>query len=481
MNFSNSSSKRIKLILTAAILLATIPRLIINYGMDGDATRSALAAENLFRTGSYLPSRLPGNPLFEYMLSLIVPWSGHFGSNLSVFFFYILSLWAFSILANTRKSAGLLKVTYALTPAILLNSATTMDYIPGLAFLLLALVCVSKFHPFWGSILLGISIGFRISNALFALPLAMFQLKRLKKRKVSLYFLLSILVGLAFYIPILNKSGLSAFSIAESAPEPITYLVHTTYRSLMLFGPVATAGIAIIVFLNRKNIRSSFKTSLEENPPWLLLEISSVILFTVLFLYHSDETAYLLPAVPFVLLLLSRWLPKAQLMIAACLILSFSLVSVELKGGQSGRRSLTFRLSHGCLVKDYLERKEIESLKNALGSFQYSAKAVILTGMGPILTFQNPHLKECSDEIVPLLLNDGSWNEREIHRIKGSEVYLFYSLSKENVELLKAQGFKIFVFSAYAPSIAMINYGYAPEEVGIEKLEVLNQNAFYKQ
>jgi len=73
MDISNSLNKRIKLILTAAILVATIPRLIINYGMDGDATRSALAAENLFRTGSYLPSRLPGNPLFEYMLSLIVP------------------------------------------------------------------------------------------------------------------------------------------------------------------------------------------------------------------------------------------------------------------------------------------------------------------------------------------------------------------------------------------------------------------------
>src|SRR5947209_2814131 len=68
------------LLFALAVVPATLPRLLLNYGTDEDAWRSANAAANLAATGVYNPSRLPGNPLFEYVLALVVPWASHIGS-----------------------------------------------------------------------------------------------------------------------------------------------------------------------------------------------------------------------------------------------------------------------------------------------------------------------------------------------------------------------------------------------------------------
>ena len=72
------------IIISFLVLVFTVPCLYIDAGSDGDAIRGIRAAENLYKTGKYLQSRIPGNPLFEYLLFLIVPWGGYIGSNIFV-------------------------------------------------------------------------------------------------------------------------------------------------------------------------------------------------------------------------------------------------------------------------------------------------------------------------------------------------------------------------------------------------------------
>src|SRR5439155_11362773 len=89
------------------IALATLPRIFTNYGNDEDAWRIARAADTLATTGRYEPSRLPGNPLFEYLLTPIIPFVGHIGSNLLVLLSYILAVAIFAYLAlATSRGEG---------------------------------------------------------------------------------------------------------------------------------------------------------------------------------------------------------------------------------------------------------------------------------------------------------------------------------------------------------------------------------------
>ncbi|RKY23735.1 MAG: hypothetical protein DRP79_08750, partial [Planctomycetota bacterium] len=409
-------------VLVAAVLLATAPRLVLNYGMDQDAARAAVAAERLAVTGKYTPSRLPGNPLFEYLLALIVPRAGHLGSNLLVFSFYLLCVWSFSLLAKGRRPSVLLKVLFALTPIILLNAATTMDYLPGLALMLCACVCAVKSRFFWAFVLLGFSVGFRLSNLLFAIPLGIYSLLKLKSSRALFYPLIGLLTAIVFYIPIFEKVGFSMFNIPDSNLGPLTYLAFAIYRAIGLFGPLATGAILVLLVLNRNKISASITTRLKNRSPLFVLEITTVILFSALYLLHADETAYLIPIVPFTLLLLERWFSRIQLLVVAVLIVSSAVFTLEFKGGESGRRKLVLKPAWGSLIDDYLSRKEILQLRASLKEYDFPAKAVILTGMGPMLTYCNEALIQESSQIEPVLKNDGSWNREEVYRLRGRQV-----------------------------------------------------------
>src|SRR5690349_2127647 len=76
------------LLLAGVVAGATLPRAWINYGPDENGPNSAQAALNLAQTGVYRTPRDPGNPLFDYLLALVVPWASYIGANLLVLSFY---------------------------------------------------------------------------------------------------------------------------------------------------------------------------------------------------------------------------------------------------------------------------------------------------------------------------------------------------------------------------------------------------------
>lgn len=473
------------IILVVAVGMTVIPRLFTGYGADGDAARGVKSAQELFDTGKYIPSRLPGNPLFEYMTALVVPWGGYIGSNLFVFLFFILSVIAFSFLVKERNENLLMTGVFALTPVLLVNAATTMDYTVGLAFILYSYVYAKKHRHVLAGILIGFSIGCRLSNALFVIPLILyFLLSQLKTKKIIIFFLLSASIGLLFYIPVFLRAGFAMFEIPYStlAGNMKVYVMSTVYKATALFGPLATAAIFIILLMSSKNIMKLVKQNFQGKSASFILEVTTIILFIALFIRHSDEMEYLIPVIPFFYLLISRWLTKRQLIVISILVISTAIFNIEFKGGESGQREIVFKPTWGYVIKDYTDRSEIELLRSNIGNFNLSNKAIILTGMGVQLTYENRSLANVNyRDISPKLKEKGILEISNVCKITGRDVYLVYGLSRGNVDLMRKEGYEIFTFSELAPSIAINEFGYNPYNIGIKKLDVMNSRAFYKK
>lgn len=469
--------------LALLIAVMTIPRLLINYGMDGDAIRGMIAAQRLVETGTYIPSRLPGNPLFEYLLAVLSLLDGHILTNAVILAFYLAAIAGFRTLARDREHGLLLVGLFSLTPILVMNSVVTKDYIPSLATILWSYAAAQRKRNLAAYLLLSVAVGLRLPNFLFAIPLGLFLwLGGERSLKIGALTLLTVLVGAMWYVPVFSRSGWQMLAFPASTYHGLGYLLYMGYRIIMVFGPVATVGIVFMIALNTRNIISLTAGQFRSADPSYIFESTAVILSLALFVKHAHQSEYLIPAIPFFYLLLARWLSHRQLQVAAALILSFAVVSVELKGGESGRRAMTLRPQWGIIVKDYLDRKELEALRYGVTGFGVSGRAVIVHGYGPMLGFENPGLESIGyRELSPRLNGNAIADPDSVHRIRSGNVYLVSGLSRENVLELQHDGYRLFCFTESAPSLALHSYGYDPFQLGMERLETTGPNAFFRK
>ncbi len=458
-------------VVAVAVAAATVPRLVINYGSDGDAWRGAAAAMRLWQEGRYVPSRLPGNPLFEYALAVLVPWGGHVAANAAVLAFFAASIAAFARVARKNGCPGGWIAIFALTPILLVNAATSLDYVPGLAMLLWAWAMARDDRWPAAGVLVAAAIGLRLSNMLFVLPLGVYALRKGRRPAVaSVWGAAVLLAGLAFYVPILRGAGSAMFRLPPSHMSPVQYAAKTGYNVISVLGPAAAAAIGVLLIVRRKDLARSLRAG----PAGVVgAECAAIAVFVALFLLHSDEAAYLLPVLPFVYLRMGRCLNRREMLLVGLLIVADGIVTVNLKGGESGRRRVGFQPAWGQVVGDGLVRRNMERIRTRIGEFRPPGKAVIITAMGPILTFQNDAIVTADPEDISSSLSAAATPAlRQMHRVRGSDVFLVYALRKEDVLALRREGWRVYMFDTDAPSSALRIYGYDPRQLGVELLPV---------
>lgn len=468
--------------LAGLIALMTVPRLLINYGMDGDSIRGMIAAQRLIETGSYIPSRLPGNPLFEYILALLSLFDGHFLTNAMILASFAAAICAFHRLSEGLEHEWLLVALFSLTPILLKNAVVTKDYIPGLAAILWSYLAATRGRYTWAYLLLGISTGLRLPNLLFVIPLTLFVgLKGEGFRKIALLVLLGLGSGLIWYTPVFLREGLNMFAMPPHSYHGLDYLLYTAYRFITVFGPIATVVIALLLVFNVRKMVEDSRRQIRGPDASFVLQVTTVLLFLLLFLRHSLQPEYLVPAIPFFYLLVWRWLGFKQLVLMAAAVIFFAFVTIEFKGGESGKRRFAFNPDWGIVVKDFLDRKELEALRRGMTRFHDSRRAVIVHGYGPMLGYDNPRLVKVGYRAISAALNPaGISDPDEINKLPDREIYLVSGLSKDNVELLQQEGYTLYCFSESAPSLALHGFGYDPFLAGMRRLDVSGKNAFYK-
>jgi hypothetical protein len=199
----------------------------------------------------------------------------------------------------------------ALTPVIFINSTNSMDYLWALAFLLASHHAALIRRPVLAGVLLGLAIGCRLSSSVFILPFLIVLGGPRADRHDSrgrIAFLISACAAAAIaYVPVVHAYGLGFLSF--SAPASYPSLIEVVSRaSLRIWGLIGSAAIlvALAYSLPRRSDRAS-GTTLDGARDWRVIfaAVAAVCLVLLLYLWLPLEEGYLIPAVPFVILLLA--------------------------------------------------------------------------------------------------------------------------------------------------------------------------------
>jgi hypothetical protein len=378
MSLSAAARERLALgLLAVAVLLTRLPWIGSGYGSDPDGYRVVIAARQIARGGVYEASRLPGFPVYEYLTALsasAAPWVSNAVTAL-------LSVAAFVCFALIARELGvrryrLIALAFAFTPVVYLSSCCTMDYIPALAFQLAATYAVLRGRPMLGGLLLGLGVGCRITAGALALPLCLWMLlslpRRIAVRQCLVFCGALLLASVLCFMPVLRRYGADFFMFYDNASYPPLNVVYTRALPLVwgALGLLALLGLLCAAPGYYRFTRAALAQPRTRHA--LALAGVAIALYLGAFLRLPDESGYLLPVVPFVLLVIALLTPPWGAGTLALALLLSSWV-----GFDHGVPTLD-----GPIVEDHLVRESQQRATRAVidAVAQLPGRAAIVSG-----------------------------------------------------------------------------------------------------
>lgn len=313
---------------TMVVFLSRLPFLGAGYGNDWDSWEIASAARDIAATGKYTASRLPGYPVPELFYSLI--WDrGPLLFNAVTAMFSAVGIGFFSLTLSKlhAKDAFLASISLAFIPVVYINSTVTLDYVWALTFILVGLYFAQHAHGLISGLFLGLAIGSRITSALMFIPLGMSATGRLDNRDRRNFFvgfsLSALLVAVASYIPVVTTYGVDFLTFSSSGYPPLLAVLRVfTFDVWGGLGLVAIGIPAVGLFLPwilPHGQTTSLNSSSGQTAAWL----AAIALYVLVFFRFPHEAGYLMPVLPFVILLLARFQRRSGFVVF-CVLLMFS-------------------------------------------------------------------------------------------------------------------------------------------------------------
>ncbi|MCD6459511.1 hypothetical protein J7L67_02445 [bacterium] len=314
--------------ITAGSFFVRLPFLLVcpGYGSDPDAWRVVYAAEKIASCGNYYASRLPGYPVHEFVCSVFVN-SAPFLLNTLTLIFSSFAIAFFVLIIKKFKLQNIFisGLTLAFTPILFVNSLVTLDYVWALAFILGSLYFILEQRPITAGIMLGIAIGCRLTSGAMCLPIGLIFLQKNQRdyKRLSCFIISSLIIGAVCFTPVFLKYGREFFSY--NPPADIS--IHKILRRMafQVWGDIGFYAIIISILIQAMIFLFTKKKKPVEFFGNLTLTacFASILLYIICFLKLPDEAAYLIPAIPFVLLLLNVFLRK-KIFIFVCLAIVVS-------------------------------------------------------------------------------------------------------------------------------------------------------------
>jgi len=358
---------RAGLALALATLAVRLPFLTPGYGVDSDAWGLARAARAIGTTGRYAASRFPGNPLQEW-LSAPFWWGGPLALNgLTTLMSVACTLLVYRMLLRAGvRDAWLGAFAFAMVPAVFLSSVSAMDYLWALVFVLLAFDSAIRGSAARAGLFLGLATGGRITSIALLLPVLVVLGASAAPRRVARLALASAIalaVGAACYVPNYLLYGFHFLSYYEPhqathgvgefitgmfrpGPSSIPLVLVLGQATVLVFGLVGTAGLAVALAIAAAGRLSGrrFEPELSSGLPRSVLLACglAVVIVFALYLRLPHDEGYLIPALPFMLLLFASALPRPAFRVAAlALVLSPFLLGADLVPPKKGLVPLT--------------------------------------------------------------------------------------------------------------------------------------------
>lgn len=260
------------------------------YGAEEDSFTAVCTAYESYTSGEYHMSRLPGHPVFEYLLrytydlrGLMWPLLIGLGALLSGIFTQKLT--SYYKWDNKRQ---FLTLGLFLTPAMTIALTETMEYTLSLATLLMAWYYAEKRQALVAAICLALATGLRLPNLMYGLPIFLLLIQRTQWKWAVSFAALSFALSSVFYYPVWAKYGWDFFNTYDL---PYPSLLKVVYK-----GTIGAWGIVGVVGLGVASLTIRWKDVLQnvtrwQNAPYLLALLFSLGLFLLL----PEKSVFLLP------------------------------------------------------------------------------------------------------------------------------------------------------------------------------------------
>lgn len=325
-----------------AFVLVRLPFLGAGYGADTDSYRVILSARVLWSTGEYLPSRLPGFPLYELLIALVA-WGGPWLTNgVSV----IAALGGVVVFDRIVLALGVpqrrwLLVAMGFTPWLIITSTITQDYQVALTAMLGAYLAVLRRRPVLAGALLGVATGTRLTAAALIVPLLLIgsssklrgPSSKLGVRRnlelgtwnLELIAAWAVVSALA-YLPVWWTYGPRLWNYAASSVSPDVVIQMVGQRALGAVGALVTLGV-----LASSWRRLGRLPSVARRDPQVLAWLVAVAIYGLLFLRLPVDVGYLVPVYPFAFLLLARVLSRWALPLVVCATMLSGMIDLDIQ------------------------------------------------------------------------------------------------------------------------------------------------------
>ncbi len=420
--------------LFALVFLSRWPFIFHGYGSDADAWRVVLAGKSILATGKYSVSRFPGYPIHEFGCALMANAGPLIVNGVTAALsavgavFFALSM---RELGYKHHIVGALALAFV--PVVYINSTSNMDYVWALALILGSLHSVLVGRAISAGILLGLAIGCRITSGAMALPLALLLIDQQKKVRsmqqvIKLCVPAFIIATLAF-VPAYLVYGLAFLTFHQLHYPPMTHVIQAftvgTWGEIGL-GAIVLGTLAQTVWRRAQRARTAQDdgSSRAAVAAWL----AAVLLYGLAFLRLPTTPGYLIPMVPFVILLLNRaFESRVFVAFCACLVIS-PFVGLDWPG-----------LSKGQLLLDHDKRRQdMEVLDTLLAMERWTEEQVLI-----VAGAWAPKLR-ASGAAVPKKSVNGAFLLNDYGRVRA-----VFALGQDKLEDYLARGYRVY----YLPGV----------------------------
>jgi hypothetical protein len=370
---STTSTGRSRLVpdlaLAAVVFASRIPFLAPGAGTDTDGWYLVDAAQEMVATGRYTRSRFPGYPVQEWLCSLIARAGG--GPVAMNVLSALVSAAAVFALARVLRSLGvrdvaLAALAFAFAPAGFVASVSCMDYLFAVAFVLAACHSVLHGRTPQAGLWLGLAIGARLTSVVLIPAVALLPdletgLPRPWGRRVLNLAIPSAVLGAACYVPAYARYGWDFLKFSDplhTGSTPLDFITgfldigHLPVPAALVFGQATVLlwGIPGTVLLAAAlasalvaRMRKPSPVAAEPIPRRVrLAALLAIALELLLYVRLPLDEGYLIPAMPFTLLLVAAWVPRGWFRaVCAAAIVSPFLFGVDVEPPKKGIAPLT--------------------------------------------------------------------------------------------------------------------------------------------
>ena len=348
-------------------LLLYLPLTFLGYGSDVDTFRVLDAGRNFVATADYVPSRRPGYLVHELSTFALDRLGGSLAANLGTLFWAFVAAVCFRRILHRHHipNENLLTLAFVIHPVFWYNATVTADYLWALGMLLAGFDLLERARFGWAGLALGLAVGCRISSALaagFLLLYAWMEYPGRRRQVMGGALFAAFLASLAYVLPWDFAEWRPSFWEASTGSPELWPLAMRAgrflYKNLYFWGlPAAFMGVIVLARLLRGP--RSLRRLGSQRLVWLCL--LALLGLQALFFRYPIEVEYLLPTLPFWLILAGLALPeRRQVILLAVLIFSYNFVNLNLAKpdapGQASRATLGIWLEPGYLLQESTTR-----------------------------------------------------------------------------------------------------------------------------